>query len=144
MAGALSGLLDQPFLAVGVVQTAALVGATLLLLYPVVAYARNVAYTEGVVALAVGLALVSVSNVVTLLPEATVRSAVPVVSPHPLVVSSLLNLLAGTAGTVGVYFFAREFLPGGERDRPVEEDSREPQPTGGFESADDREGEDAD
>lgn len=139
---ALSGLLDRPLLAIGIVQTAALVGATLLLLYPVVAYARNVAYTEGIVALAVGLALVSVSNVVLLLPEATVRSAVPVVSPHPLVVSSTLNLLAGTAGTVGVYFFAREFLPDGGAAATVGERDGAPA-TGGFESAD-GEGEDAD
>lgn len=143
MAGVLSGLLDQPYLVVGIVQTAALVGATLLLLYPVVAYARNVAYTEGIVALAVGLALVSVANLVLLVPEATVRSAAPVVSPHPLVVSSVLNLLAGIAGTVGVYFFAREFLPDGATATVGDRDD-EPRASGGFESATDEEGEDAD
>lgn len=144
--GALSGVLDQPYLLLGVIQTAALVAATLLLLYPVVAYAQNVAYTEGVVALAVGLTLVSLSNLVGLLPASTVRAAVPVVSPHPLVVTSALNLLAGLSGTVGVYFFAREFLPGrGGPDRRFDDGDRERPVAGGFESAgDDEEVSDAD
>jgi len=140
----LSGLLDRPYLLLGVLQTAALVAATLLLLYPVVAYAQNVAYTEGVVALAVGLALVSLSNLVGFVPESTIRGAVPVVSPHPLVVTSVLNLLAGLSGTVGVYFFAREFLPGGEGpDRRFDDADGERTATGGFETADE-EADDAD
>ncbi len=136
-----SAVADQPFLVVGVVQTALLLAATLLLLYPVVAYARNVAYTEGLVGLAAGLTLTTVGNLVAFLPEATVREAVPLVSAHPLVWSTLLNLLAGVSGTVGVYFFAREFLwvDSGDdlstrRQDPVEEP---PTPEGGFEAAGD-------
>lgn len=146
--GLLSGVLDQPYLLLGVVQTAALLAATLLLLYPVVAYAQNVAYTEGIVGLAVGLTLVSLSNLVGFLPEATVRAAVPLVSPHPLVVTTVLNLLAGLSGTAGVYFFAREFLPG--RDGPERrfdagDGDDEGGATGGFETAgDDEEVTDAD
>jgi len=145
-----SALADQPFLVVGVIQTALLLAATSLLVYPVVAYARNVAYTEGLVGLAAGLTLMTVGNLVGFLPEATVRAVVPLVSVHPLVWSALLNLLAGVCGTVGVYFFAREFLWADSRDdlstrrrEPVEERSI---PEGGFEAAGDggREGEHGD
>lgn len=138
---AASALADQPFLVVGVIQVALLLAATLLLVYPVVAYAQNVAYTEGLVGLAAGLTLTTVGNLVTFLPEATVRTAVPLVSLHPLVWATLLNLLAGVAGTVGVYFFAREFLgTGSRRDLPTQSrdpaDSR-PAAEGGFETAGD-------
>lgn len=141
----LSGLLDRPYLLLGVVQTAALLAATLLLLYPVIAYAQNVAYTEGVVGLAVGLALVSLSNLVGFLPEPTVRTAVPLVSPHPIVVTSALNLLAGLSATVGVYFFAREFLPGRDGpDRRFDDGDGEGEASGGFETAGEEEVSDAD
>ena len=133
----LSGVLDQPYLAAAVVQTATLVAASLLLVYPVYAYAQNVAYTEGLVALAIGLLLVTVANLLSFVPAATVRRAVPGVSLHPLVWMSLLNLAAGISATVGVYFFAREFLPtGGETEHASPgEHSAGRAATGGFETA---------
>ncbi len=150
VADVLSALLDQPYLVLGVVQTALLLAATVMLVYPVVAYARNVAYTEGLVALAVGLTLVTVANLVSFVPEATARRAVPLVSLHPVVWSTVINFLAGVAGTTGVYFFAREFLPPNrdrgpdpepdpDSDPTAPEDS--PEPVAGFEGAsDDRDG----
>lgn len=136
-----SALADQPFLVVGVVQVALMLAATSLLLYPVVAYAQNVAYTEGLVGLAVGLTLTTVGNLVSFLPETTVRTVVPLVSLHPLVWSSVLNLLAGVSGTVGVYFFAREFVgAGSEGDLGTRDPDRaatEGASPGGFEAAGD-------
>lgn len=148
VADVLSALLDQPYLVLGVIQTALLLAATVLLLYPVVAYARNVAYTEGLVALAVGLTLVTVANLVLLLPETTVRRAVPLVSLHPIVWSTAINFLAGVAGTTGVYFFAREFLPPTRDDGPNPDPDPDPEAepvagddpgttVAGFEAADD-------
>jgi len=135
-----SAAAERPFVTLGIVQTAALMAATLLLLYPVYAYGQNVAYTEGLVGLAVGLTLVTAANLLAFVSESTVRSAVPGVSLHPTVWMAAINLVAGLSGTVGVYFFAREFLPdrGAETDRQRFDDEA-PDTAGGFETA----GEDA-
>lgn len=135
----LSSVAERPYLVIGIVQTAALGAASLLLLYPVYAYAQNVAYTEGVVGLAIGLFLVTVANLLSFVPEATARSAVPVVSLHPLVWTSIVNLVAGVAATVGVYCFAREFLPtadGGVGTLTTDDEGDE-ETAGGFEAAGD-------
>ncbi|WP_435358414.1 hypothetical protein [Haloarchaeobius sp. DFWS5] len=112
------------------VQIALLLSASLLLLYPVVAYAQNVAYTEGIVGLSVGLFLLTVSNVLGILIDADV------IFPDiysSLLVTSVLNLGASVCATIGIYYFARQFID-------TEPEPFETQTTtteGGFEDADD-------
>lgn len=143
-----STALERPYVALAVLQTAGLLAATALLLYPVYAYAENVAYAEGLVALAVGLTLLTVANLLSFVPEPTVRNAVPGVSLHPVVWMTAINLLAGISGTVGVYFFAREFLPGGApatAGPTVQTPDEDPESVpGDFEAADDGDVEDDD
>ncbi len=75
----------------------ALVVTTLMLIYPVVAYARNVAYTEALVSLALAFVMITVVALSDFVFE--------------------LRLLANAArfagalfGLVGIWFFAREFV----------------------------------
>jgi hypothetical protein len=140
--GFLGGVVDavttQPLLAVGVVQAAMLLSATLMLLYPVYAYGQNVAYTEGVVALAVALVLVTVANLLGFLPDAAVESFVPVLDWDPLVWMTVVNLFASLSATTGVYFFAREFLATGAATDdldPLPEDGAGAGDAVGFEAA---------
>lgn len=122
-------LLGNPRAVLSSVQIAALLAATGLLLYPVVAYAENVAYTEGLVALALALLLLTASNFLGLLIDA---GFVPFLGSS-LFVRSVINLGASVAGTVGIYYFARQFIDT-SRDELA---PRETEHEGGFEDADD-------
>ncbi len=78
------------------VQTVALIVLTLLILYPVAAYAQNVMHTEAVVALAVTLLLFTVSSIVKHLGF---RLA-----------GELIHLATDVALLTSVWLFAREFI----------------------------------
>lgn len=100
-------ILANPYQALGVVQIALLVAASLLLIYPTVAYARNVAYTEGLVGLAVGFLLLTFSNLFGMLIDYDVIA-------HSIESSagirSILNLGASVTATIGIYSFAKQFI----------------------------------
>lgn len=79
-------------------NSALLLLTALLLVYPLVAYAQNVAYTEGFVLLALGFLAFTAAYILGTfqITSFTVRSG--------------LNLLAATFATVGIWSFAREFV----------------------------------
>ncbi len=113
-----------------VAQTTMLVLTSALLVYPVVAYARNVAHTRGLLLLAGSFLTLTVSYVASI--------------PLGLsVVSSVLNLVASILVAAGVWQFARPFvlLDGHEVERPTGgahgDDATGDDATGGFESAGD-------
>lgn len=104
-----------------VAQTATLVAASLLLAYPVVAYARNVAHTRGLLLLTGALVAMTLTYVVYFLFDMAL-------------VSGVLDLTAALLLAAGVWEFARPFVDFGESEletAPVGE------ATGGFESAGD-------
>ncbi|WP_435178327.1 hypothetical protein [Halorussus sp. AFM4] len=104
-----------------VAQTATLVVTSLLLAYPVVAYARNVAYTRGL------LLLASAFFVVTAAYTAAVLF-------HNSLVSEALDLAAALLAAAGTWQFARPYV---RLDDEGVETPTVPDPTGGFESAGD-------
>ncbi|WP_137286843.1 hypothetical protein [Halorussus salinisoli] len=112
-----SDLLSFVFIA----QTTMLVITSVLLAYPVVAYARNVAHTRGLLLLAGAFLTLTVSYV----------AAIPF---GMTLVSSVLDLTAALLAAGGVWQFARPFvrLDGGEVETTAVDDT-----TGGFESAGD-------
>ncbi|MFC4407389.1 hypothetical protein [Haloarchaeobius iranensis] len=122
-------LLGNPRAVVSSIQIAALLTATALLLYPVVAYAENVAYIEGLVGLALALLLLTLSNFVGLLIDA---GLVPSLDRSVFVRTSI-NLGASLCGTAGIYYFARQFIDTAGDEFPTAETEH----TGGFEDADD-------
>jgi|GEM_PF-1035850 hypothetical protein len=120
----------NPFQVLGAIQIAALLAASLLLIYPVVAYAQNVAYTEGLVGLAVGFFLLTISNTFGFLID------YDVVAPaldSSAAVRSVLNFGASVTATIGIYYFARQFID--TRSEDFERSSTES--SGGFDDADD-------
>ena len=121
--------LGNPRAVLSSVQIAALLAATGLLLYPVVAYGENVAYTEGLVGLALALLLLTLSNFFGLLIDA---GLVPFLD-RSVFVRTVINLGASISGTVGIYYFARQFIDTSRDEFPTEETEH----TGGFEDADD-------
>jgi len=128
------GLVDlvasNPFQVIAAVQIAALLAASLLLIYPVVAYARNVAYTEGFVGLAVGFFLLTLSNLFGLLVDQDVLA--PALDSS-VAVRGIVNLGATVAATIGIYFFARQFIDTTDGDF----ETTGSESTGGFDDADD-------
>lgn len=128
--GVVDLLANNPYQVVGAVQIAALLAASLMLVYPVVAYAQNVAYTEGLVGLAVGFFLLTFSNLFGLLIDNDVLA--PALDSS-LGVRSMLNLGASICALVGIYYFARQFIDTDDAD--FEESTTES--TGGFDDADD-------
>lgn len=122
-------LLENPQAVVSSVQIAALLAATGLLLFPVVTHAENVAYTEGLVGLATALLLLTVSNFFGLLIDA---GLVPFLDSS-LFVRTVINLGASICATVGMYYFARQFIDTSR----AEFAPRETEHQGGFEDADD-------
>ena len=104
-----------------IAQTTTLVIACLLLAYPVVVYARNVAYTRGLLLLSGAFFVV------------TAAYASAVVLDNSLV-SEVLDLTGALLAAAGTWEFARPHvrLDGGEVETPTVGD-----PTGGFESAGD-------
>ena len=123
-------LLANPYQVLSAVQIAALLAATLLLVYPTVAYAQNVAYSEGFVGLATGFVLLTVSNTVGLLIQHDLLA--PAVD-HSAAITGVLNLGASVAATIGIYYFARQFI----RTDAASFEVTEPEGSGGFDDADD-------
>jgi hypothetical protein len=78
-------------------QTALLLITSGLLLYPVVAYARNVAYTEGIVFLALAFFATTAVGVLDFVFGATT-------------VANGVRLLGAAFGLVGVWYFSRDFV----------------------------------
>lgn len=102
-------------------ETTAMVIASLLLVYPVVAYARNVAYTRGLLLLAASFLIVTASYIVWGVLQMSLLSTV-------------LDLVASIAAAAGVWQFARPHIR--FDDQPLETQSTT-ETTGGFDSAGD-------
>lgn len=86
-------------------QAVVLVATTVLIVYPVVAYARNVAYTEAFVFLALSLVSLTVVGILDFLFAAHTPA-------------NVVRLLGGAFAFAGVWFFARDFIHvGGSSDR---------------------------
>lgn len=104
-----------------IAQTTLLVIVSFLLVYPVVAYAQNVAYTRGLVLLAGAFTTLMLTYVASFVLHAEVLSAA-------------LDLTAAVLAALGTWRFARPFvrLDGGDVETPAVGD-----PKGGFESAGD-------
>lgn len=127
--GVVDGVLSNPYQVLGAVQIAALLAASLLLVYPVVAYARNVAYTEGLVGLATGFVLLTVSNTLGVLIDYDVVGAS---IESTAAIRSIMNLGASVVATIGIYYFARQFI----RTSAPTFDTTEPEGSEGFDDAD--------
>ena len=80
-----------------------LVIVSLIIVYPVVAYSRNVAYTEGIVSLALAFFTVTVIMITD------IHLGLEVLSDGLRVVAALFAL-------VGTYYFARDFVDVGDSD----------------------------
>jgi len=78
-------------------QAVVLLVTSLLLVYPVVAYARNVAYTEALVSLALAFFTVTLVGVLDFVFHATTAA-------------NVLRLLGGALALIGVWLFARDFI----------------------------------
>lgn len=104
-----------------IAQTTTLMAASLLLVYPVVAYGQNVAYTRGLLLLA-GAFLVLMATYVASFVF------------HMSLVSAALDLTAALLAAGGVWEFARPFVRISDRgfETPTADET-----TGGFESAGD-------
>lgn len=126
--GLVDTILANPYQALGVVQIALLVAASLLLIYPTVAYARNVAYTEGLVGLSVGFLLLTFSNLFGMLIDYDVIAHSIDSSAG---VRSILNLGASVTATIGIYSFAKQFI----RTEGSEFQTTNDETTGGFDDA---------
>lgn len=123
-------VLSNPQQVLRTVQIAALLATSLMLIYPVVAYARNVAYTEGFVGLATGFVLLTVSNTLSILIDNDVLA--PELESS-VAVTGIVNLGASVAATIGIYYFARQFI----RTNASSFETTEPEGSGGFDDADD-------
>ena len=104
-----------------ITQTTTLIAASLLLVYPVVAYGQNVAYTRGLLLLA-GAFLVLMTTYVASFVF------------HLSLVSAALDLTAALLAAVGLWEFARPFVRFGDRDFEAPTTG---ETSGGFESAGD-------
>lgn len=83
-----------------ITHTALLVLTSVLLLYPVLAYTRNVVYTEGFVLLALAFLILTFVNITDIVfGWVTVANAA--------------RVLAAASGTAGVWYLAREFISTG-------------------------------
>ena len=102
-------------------ETTAMVIASLLLVYPIVAYARNVAYTRGLLLLAVSFLTITVSYIVHIIYQMGLLSAA-------------LDLIAAVVAAAGVWQFARPFVRFGDETIETQTTSGA---TGGFDSAGD-------
>ena len=80
-----------------------LVIVSLIIVYPVVAYSRNVAYTEGIVALALAFFTVTVIMITDIHLQMEV-------------LSDGLRVVAALFALVGTYYFARDFVDVGDSD----------------------------
>lgn len=93
------GAENQPELVrlMSLVMATVLVGVSLLIVYPLVAYARNVAYTEGFVFLALAF------FTVTAITLTDIYFAMEVVS-------DVLRTLGAAFAFAGVWYFSRDFI----------------------------------
>jgi len=121
--------LSNPYQVLGIVQIAALLAASILLLYPTIAYAQNVAYTEGLVGLATGFVLLTVSNTLGFLIDNDVIA--PAIE-STAAIRSVMNLGASVVATIGIYYFARQFV----QTTATGFETTDEEPSGGFEDAD--------
>lgn len=78
-------------------STGALLLTSALLVYPVVAYARNVAYTEGIVFLALAFFLITIVAVADFIFGMRL-------------IANLARLGGAACGFAGIWFFARDFV----------------------------------
>ena len=104
-----------------IAQTTLLVVVSFLLVYPVVAYAQNVAHTRGMLLLSGAFMVLMLTYVASFVF-------------HADLVSGVLDLTAALLAAVGTWQFARPFvrLDGGDVETPTVGDAK-----GGFESAGD-------
>lgn len=104
-----------------IAQTTTLVVASLLLVYPVVAYRRNVAHTRGLLLLAGAFLVLMATYVASFVFDMSLASAA-------------LDLIAALLAAAGVWEFARPFVRISDRDfeTPTTDET-----SGGFESAGD-------
>jgi hypothetical protein len=122
-------ILANPYKLLGALQIAALLAASILLVYPTVAYAQNVAYTEGLVGLATGFVLLTVSNALgTLIDNDVIAPAIE----STAAIRSIMNLGASVVATIGIYYFARQFI----RTTATGFESTDEESSRGFEDAD--------
>lgn len=122
-------VLSNPYQMLGVVQIAALLAASVLLIYPTVAYAQNVAYTEGLIGLATGFVLLTISNTLGFLIDNDVIA--PTIE-STAAIRSIINLGASVVATVGIYYFARQFI----QTTATGFETTDEETSGGFEDAD--------
>jgi len=85
-------------------QAAVLLLTSLLLVYPVLAYARNVAYTEAFVLLALSFFATTAVGVL----DFVLGAATP---------ANVVRVVGAVLALTGTWFFARDFLRVGETDR---------------------------
>lgn len=128
--GVVDVVANDPYRVLAVVQIAALLAASLLVVYPVVAYAQNVAYTEGLVGLAAGFFLLTFSNLFGLLID---NDVVAPALDSSLGVRSFMNFGASVCALIGTYYFARQFIDTDDADFEATTTER----SGGFDDADD-------
>lgn len=102
-----------------VAQTTVLVAASLLLIYPVIAYSQNVAHTRGMLLLAGSFLVLTAAYVTSFVLDLDL-------------VSTGLDLLSTVLLAFGTWEFARPFVSFGSEDveTPTVSDA-----TGGFENA---------
>jgi hypothetical protein len=127
--GIVDAILANPYQVLGAVQIAALLAASLLLVYPTIAYAQNVAYTEGLVGLATGFVLLTVSNTLGILIDHDVLA--PAIE-STAAIRAIMNLGASVVATIGIYYFARQFI----RTKATDFGTTDEEYSGGFEDAD--------
>lgn len=102
-----------------IAQTTALVIVSLLLVYPVVAYAQNVAYTRGLLLLSAAFFVLMTTYVASFVF-------------HMALLSAVLDLTAAVLAALGTWTFARPFVRTDDREM---ETTAVRESTGGFESA---------
>jgi uncharacterized membrane protein len=121
--------LSNPYQVLGALQIGALLAASILLVYPTVAYAQNVAYTEGLIGLATGFVLLTVSNTLGILIDHDVLA--PAIE-STAAIRSVMNLGASVVATIGIYYFARQFI----QTTATGFETTDEEGSGGFEDAD--------
>jgi len=123
-------LTNNPYQVLSAVQIAALLAASIMLVYPVVAYAQNVAYTEGLVGLAVGFFVLTFSNLFGLLVD---NDVIAPALDSSAGVRAFMNFGASICALVGIYYFTRQFIDTDDAGF----DSSTIEHTEGFDDADD-------
>lgn len=94
---------DQLLQIIVLVNSVVMIGVSLIIVYPVVAYSRNVAYTEGIVYLSLSFFAVT---------------AITIADLHlgMEVLSDVLRLVAAIFAFLGTWYFSRDFIDVGGSD----------------------------